>query len=139
PTALAQSTSGPIACWAFDAGFGTKALDSCSNSNVGTIIGAAYVAGHSNTALSFNGSNSFVFAPDTQSGGTTGVGLDVGIRDWTVAALVTTTASGMVATQMGFVGGSNPDGWGMSVSANGTVGAVLHKSFVGTVNIFAGD
>ena len=31
------------------------------------------------------------------------------------------------------------DGWGVSVSGNGTIGAVLHKSNVGTVNIFAGD
>jgi len=63
----------------------------------------------------------------------------MGTRDWTVAAWVNTTASGMVATKMGFVGGSNPDGWVLSVSGNGTVGAVLHKSSVGTVNIFAGD
>ena len=137
--ALAQSTNGPIALWAFDEGSGTTALDSSSNNNVGTIIGAAYVPGWSNTALSFKGSNNFVFAPDAQSGGTTGSGLDMGTRDWTVAAWVNTTASGMVATKMGFVGGSNPDGWGLSVSGNGTVGAVLHKSSVGTVNIFAGD
>jgi hypothetical protein len=45
----------------------------------------------------------------------------------------------MVVTKMGFVGGGNPDGWGLSVSGNGTVGAVLHKSGSATVNIFAGD
>lgn len=45
----------------------------------------------------------------------------------------------MVLTKMGFVGGSNPDGWGMSVSANGTLGAVIHKSGGATVNIFSGD
>ncbi len=98
-----------------------------------------YVAGQSNTALSFNGANQYVFDSDAQSGGVTGAGLDMGTRDWTVAAWVKTTASGMVVTKMGFVGGANPDGWGMSISPNGTVGAVLHKSSVGTVNIFAGD
>ena len=61
------------------------------------------------------------------------------MRDWTVAAWINTTNSGMVVTKMGFVGGANPDGWGLSISANGTVGAVLHKSNVGTINIFAGD
>src|SRR5207249_4101593 len=52
---------------------------------------------------------------------------------------IQTTNSGMVLTKMGFVGGSNPDGWGLSVSANGTLGAVIHKSGVATVNIFSGD
>src|SRR5436309_3182530 len=94
-TALGQSGTGAIAHWAFDEGSGTTALDSSSNNNVGTIIGAAYVPGHSNTALSFNGSNNYVFTPDTQSGGTTGSGLDMGARDWTVGAWVNTTASGM--------------------------------------------
>src|SRR5437667_3793212 len=63
----------------------------------------------------------------------------MGTRDWTVAAWLKTTNSGMVLTKMGFVGGANPDGWGMSVSGNGTLGAVLHKSGVATVNIFSGD
>jgi len=139
PTALGQVGSGPIAYWTFDEGSGTNALDSSTNNNLGTIIGATYVAGRFGGALSFNGANNYVFASDAQSGGISGSGLDVGTRDWTVAAWIKTTASGMVATKMGFVGGANPDGWGMSVSANGTVGAVLHKSGVGTVNIFAGD
>jgi hypothetical protein len=41
--------------------------------------------------------------------------------------------------KMGFVDGSNPDGWGMSVSANGTLGGVVHKSNGGTVNILSAD
>lgn len=97
----------------------------------GTIIGASYVSGTFGDALSFNGNNSYVFISDAQGGGTTGAGLDAGTRDWTV--------SGMVVTKVGFVGGANPDGWALSVSGNGTVGAVLHKSGGGTVNIFAGD
>src|SRR5207249_1879667 len=98
-------------------------------------VGAGKIGG----ALSFNGVTSYVFASDAQSGGTTGTGLDMGTRDWTVAAWIQTTNSGMVLTKMGFVGGSNPDAWGVSVSANGTLGAVLHKSGVATVNIFSGD
>jgi hypothetical protein len=102
-------------------------------------VGAPYVVGWSNTSLSFNGSNSYAFISDSSAGGTTASGLDLGTRDWTLAAWVNTTNSGMVVTKMGYVGGSNPDGWGMSISANGTLGAVLHKSNIGTVNIFAGD
>ncbi len=134
-----MQAAGLIAHWTFDEGSGTTALDSSSNNNAGTIVGAVYVAGQSNGALSFGGVNQYVFASDAQSGGVTGAGLDMGTRDWTVAAWVNTTSSGMIVTKMGFVGGANPDGWGMSVSANGTLGAVLHKSGVGAVNIFAGD
>jgi hypothetical protein len=136
--ALFAQTNGPIAYWKFDEGAGTTTVDSSGNNHTGTIVGAGYVTGWSNSALSFNGSNCYVFRSDALSGGTTGAGLDIGTRDWTVAAWVRTTGSGMVVTKMAFVGGSNPDGWGLSVSGNGTVGAVLHKSNVGTVNIFAG-
>lgn len=137
--ALGQVGTTPIAHWTFDEGSGTTALDSSSNSNIATIVGAVYVAGRSNTALSFNGTSQYAFSADAQSGGVTGSGLDMGARDWTIAGWINTTTSGMVVTKMGFVGGANPDGWGMSVSGNGTVGAVLHKSGVGTVNIFSGD
>jgi hypothetical protein len=137
--ASGQATNDPIARWTFDEGAGTTALDSSGNGHSGTIVGAVYVPGRWNGALSFNGSNNLVFVADALGGGTTGAGLDMGTRDWTVSAWVNTTASGMVVTKMGWVGGSNPDGWGMSVSANGTLGAVVHKSNVGTVNIFAGD
>src|SRR5882757_4122308 len=129
--ASAQVVTNPIAYWPFD--------EASGNSHAATIINATYVSGRFNTALSFTGSNSYLFASDAQSGGVTGSGLDMGTRDWTVAAWIKTTASGMVATKMGFIGGSNPDGWGLSISGNGTVGAVLHKSNIGTVNIFAGD
>src|SRR6267378_5921028 len=121
PTALGQIVTNPIARWAFDEGSGPTALDSSSNNNAGTIIGATYTAGRFGSALSFNGSNNYVFASEAQSGGVTGSGLDMGTRDWTVAAWVKTTASGMVATKMGYVGGSNPDGWGISISGNGTL------------------
>jgi hypothetical protein len=136
-TAPAQTN--PIALWSFDEASGFTALDSSGNNHSSSIIGASYVPGRTNTGLSFTGTNSYAFATDVAAGGTTGAGLDAGTRDWTVAAWIKTTNSGMVLTKMGYVGGSNPDAWGLSVSGNGTVGAVLHKSNVGTVNIFAGD
>ena len=135
----AQVPTNTAGYWKFDEGSGTTALDSSGNGHAGAIQGAAYVVGISNYALAFNGSNSYVFASDAAVGGTTGAGLDVGSRDWTVAAWIKTTTSGMVLAKMGWIGGSNPDGWCMSVSGNGTVGAAIHKSNVGTVNIFAGD
>jgi hypothetical protein len=139
PTAHAQLATNAIAYWNFDEASGTTALDSSGNNHSASITGAVYVTGWSNTALSFNGFNSYAFIPDISAGGTAGAGLDMGARDWTVAAWIDTTNSGMVVTKMGYVGGSNPDGWGLSISGNGTVGAVLHKSNVGTINIFAGD
>src|SRR6266496_5791381 len=135
----AAQVSDAIAYWRFDEGSGTTALYSSTNNHVWTIVGASYVSGRFDGALSFNGANSFVFISDAQSGGTGDSGLDTGTRDWTVSAWVKTVGSGMVVTKMGFVGGANPDGWGLSVSANGTVGAVVHKSGARTLNIFAGD
>ena len=135
----AAPASLPNAHWRFDEASGSIATDSSSNGHTGTIIGAVRVPGQMGGGLSFDGADDYVFASDAQSGGTTGAGLDMGTRDWTVAAWIKTTSSGMVVAKMGYVGGSNPDGWGLSVSANGTVGASIHKSGVGTVNIFSGD
>lgn len=129
----------PIADWHFDEESGSTATDSTGNGHTGTIVEAERVPGKTGGALSFDGISDYVLASDAQSGGTTGTGLDMGTRDWTVAAWIKTTSSGMVLTKMGFVGGGNPDGWGLSVSANGTVGAVVHKSGGATVNIFNGD
>ena len=50
PTALAQVANDPIALWAFDEASGTTALDSSGNNHAGTIVGATYVTGRSNTA-----------------------------------------------------------------------------------------
>src|SRR5262245_2072524 len=117
-TGLCQTN--PIAHWAFDEGSGATAFDSSGNSHSASIIGAVYLPGWSNTCLAFNGSNGYAFIPDNSAGGTTGAGLDVGTRDWTIAAWINTTNSGMVVTKMGFVGGAQPDGWGLSISGNGT-------------------
>jgi len=134
----ANPESLPIAYWKFDEDSGT-ATDSTGNGHTGSIVGAVRVLGKMGGALSFDGVNNYVFASEAQSGGTSGAGLDMGTRDWTVAAWINTTSSGMIVTKMGFVGGSNPDGWGLSISGNGTVGAVVHKSNGGIVNIFSGD
>jgi hypothetical protein len=139
PAAAIPAADDPIAHWPFDEPNGTSATDASNNGHTGTIVGPLPVAGKNEGALSFDGTGDFVFGADSQSGGTTGAGLDMGTRDWTLAAWINTTSSGMVITKMGFVGGSNPDGWGMSVSGNGTLGGVIHKSNGGIVNIFAGD
>src|SRR6185436_8871585 len=136
-TAVAQTN--PIALWSLDEASGSTALDSSGNSHSCAIVGAAYVPGRTNSALFVRGTNNYAFISDSSSGGSTGAGLDMGTRDWTVAAWIKTTNSGMVLTKMGFIGGANPDGWGVSVSGNGTLGGVIHKSNVGNVNIFAGD
>ncbi len=93
-TALGQVATNPIALWAFDEVAGTTAFDSSGNNHAESVIGAAYATGWSNTCLSFNGSNSYAFIPDSSAGGTTGAGLDIGTRDWTVAAWINTTNSG---------------------------------------------
>jgi hypothetical protein len=74
--------------WTFDEGSGATVLDSSSNNHMGTIVGAGYVAGRFSGALSFNGADHYVFSIYSQSGGSTGGGLDVGTRDWTISAWV---------------------------------------------------
>lgn len=65
--------------WRFDEGGGTTATDSSGWDNHGTIYGASYVSGHSNTALSFDGSNDYVAIPDDPSLDVTG---DLSIEFW---------------------------------------------------------
>lgn len=136
-TALTQTN--PTALWPFDEGSGTLALDASGNNHTLTITGATYVSGRTNTGLFFGGINNYASLSDASAGGPSGAGLDIGARDWSVAAWIKTTNSGMVVAKMSYVGGSNPDGWGLSIAGNGTVGAVLHKANTGTINIFAGD
>lgn len=135
----AQNKNLPVAYWKLDELAGDTASDSSGNGYLASIVGAIWQSGKRGAALSFSGAGDFAFASDAQSGGANGVGLDMGSRSWTVAAWVKTTGSEMLVTKMGWIGGSNPDGWGMSVSANGTLGGVVHKSNGGTVNIFSGD
>src|SRR5690349_11712013 len=97
PNVVAQTN--PVAWWAFDEGAGASAGDASGNNHSCAIVGASYVAGRSNTGLFFSGTNSYAFGSDAAAGGTSGAGLDVGTRDWTVAAWVKTTNSGMVVTK----------------------------------------
>src|SRR5438128_2141469 len=82
-----------IGYWKFDEPSGDTATDSTGNGYTGTIVGAVRTAGQMGGALSFDGVNSYVFASDAQSGGATGVGLDMGTRDWTIAAWINTGSS----------------------------------------------
>ena len=82
----AAQASDAIAHWRFDEGSGTKALDSSTNNHNATIVSGSYAVGRFDDALSFNGSNAYVFLSDAQGGGVTGAGLDIGTRDGTVAA-----------------------------------------------------
>lgn len=139
PASSLLSAPLPLAHWTFDESSGTTAADSTTNAHTLTIMGAMRVEGKLGGSLSFDGLNDYLFATDANSGGVGSRGLDMGARDWTLAAWIKTTSSGMVLTKMGFVGGSNPDAWGMSVSGNGTLGAVIHKTGGAGVNIFSGD
>src|SRR5262245_56278360 len=76
------TTKFPVAWWKFDEGTGSDATDSAGNGHTGSISGAVWTTGKNGGALSFNGVNSYVFASDAQSGGTSGVGLDMEARDW---------------------------------------------------------
>ncbi|MDX6411532.1 MAG: hypothetical protein QOE91_1048, partial [Gaiellaceae bacterium] len=60
--------AGLVAAYAFNEGANTTTLDSSGNGNTGTITGAAWTtAGKFGSALSFNGSNSWVTAADANS------------------------------------------------------------------------
>src|SRR5438105_2716741 len=89
-----MAESVPIAYWKFDEASGASATDSTGNGHTVTIVGAVRAPGKTGGTLSFDGAKDYVFASDAQSGGTTGVGLDIGTRDWTVAAWINTTTSG---------------------------------------------
>lgn len=84
-TSIAETTLAPedglIAHWKFDEASGLLALDSSGNGNDAKISGAVYVEGRFGTALSLDGINDYLFAPDAQSGGVTASGLDMGTRD----------------------------------------------------------
>jgi hypothetical protein len=64
----AASTSNSRGIWSFDEGRGTVASDSSGNANDGVIHGGAvWIAGKIGTALDFNGMNSYVEVPDSDS------------------------------------------------------------------------
>ena len=57
---LYGSGGGLIGYWSFDEGKGTTAADSSGGGHNGTVNGASWIAGETNSALSFNGSTSDV-------------------------------------------------------------------------------
>ncbi len=60
-------------------------------------------------------------------GGTSGSGLQIGTRDWTVAAWVKTTGSGMVVDENG-LDRRHQSGWlGHEHLRQGTLGAALQR------------
>jgi len=65
-SAFAGLNDGLVGYWTFDEGIGIVANDVSGNGNTGAINGASYVAGHDNTALSFDGTNEVVI-PDAAS------------------------------------------------------------------------
>ena len=93
----AVQTNDAAAYWKFDEASSTSLW--ITNNHVGTNVSPNYTSGRFEDALSFSGSNSYVFISDDQVGAT-GTGLDVGTRHWTVSAWVKTTALGMVVTKM---------------------------------------
>lgn len=68
PTATATVSSGLVAHWKLDEASGTTASDSSGNNNNGTLQNSpAWVSGHTNGALSLNGSTQYVSVPDANS------------------------------------------------------------------------
>ena len=55
--------SGLIASWTFDEDGGTTLHDVTGHGHDGTITGGTWIAGHSGSALSFNGTSNFVSVP----------------------------------------------------------------------------
>lgn len=58
---------GLVGYWSFDEGEGTMAYDESGNGNNGTIYGASYVEGISETAMSFDGVNDYIVSPNNSS------------------------------------------------------------------------
>jgi hypothetical protein len=59
----APDAGGPIASWTFDEDGGTTLHDVTGHGHDGTINGGTWIAGHSGSALSFNGTTNFVSVP----------------------------------------------------------------------------
>ena len=60
--------TGLVAAYNFDAGAGSTAADLSGNGNTGTLANATWTtAGHTGSALSFNGTNAWVTVPDAKS------------------------------------------------------------------------
>jgi hypothetical protein len=56
--------SGLVAAYSFDEGAGTSVADASGNGNTGTTANTTWSTGHAGSALSFNGTSSWVTVPD---------------------------------------------------------------------------
>ena len=70
-----------VACWNFDEGNGTIALDSTLFENHGTIYGCNWVNGISGYALEFDGQSDYLQVPDSDS-------LDISTNNLTITAWI---------------------------------------------------
>ncbi len=67
-TVYASTTDGLVGYWKFDEGTGTTVSDSSGNGNTGTLVNnPQWVEGKQGSALNFNGVNSYVNIPDSES------------------------------------------------------------------------
>ncbi|NIP25430.1 MAG: hypothetical protein GWN67_13760 [Phycisphaerae bacterium] len=115
----------PVAHWTFDEGSGTTAYDSVST-NDGTVYGATWTTGQINKALSFDGVNDYVCAPDDYS-------LDLGTHDLSFAFWFKTNESSitqMLTKRSTTTGPSNRvwDGYSAALLADGTVNVHFRHS-----------
>jgi hypothetical protein len=83
-TASAQTESELIACWKFDEGDGTTAMDS-TGSNDGYLDSASWVPGVAGGALSFDGFNYRVYVPHDDSLITTTTSVELWVKPHVVA------------------------------------------------------
>src|SRR5437868_3392260 len=67
PVPLLNQLPGLAAAYSFDEGVGTSAIDDSGNGNLGTISAASWVPGHTGSAVSFNGTSSWVTVADSPS------------------------------------------------------------------------
>ena len=78
-------TTGLIGYWNFDEGTGTLAHDTSGNGFNGTVNGATWATGKTNSGLSFNGTTSYVVTPNISLGNT------FSISTWVNSAVTTQT------------------------------------------------
>jgi len=113
-------TAGLIGYWSFDEDTGTVAHDTSGSGYNGTVNSAAWVAGHTNFALSFNGNSSDVLTPSIP------LGSAFSISAWVNSPVTQQGEYARVAEteySPGFYLGTNFAGTGYKFIVNGAAGA----------------
>jgi Concanavalin A-like lectin/glucanases superfamily len=110
------TTSGLVGWWKFDESGGTTAADASGNGNNGTLVnGPVWTAGKVNSALAFNGSNSYVSVPYAASlNATSAITLSAWVK-------TTSTVRGDIVSRFS---GSPFPGYALVASGNCAVGQV---------------